>query len=136
MLKAEDIVTFVAGAITPCFNTHAMLEVVFPVSMVLRTVDMDINTKAISLIVTPLPLVSVSIKMHKLAKTTCLILSPLADIPRSISPLLDPESVSIAPFPLPFIERPRLISITPSLCSNVDKLICCLFVLLECEILV
>ena len=88
MLLTFLVMAFVFAAVGPYLLTEAMLQIIFPFSLVLCAVLMDVNSVSISLVVYPFALKNVSVDMPELASATCLIKLPISFVLGSIFPFL------------------------------------------------
>lgn len=100
MLLAGEVLTFVHRAIGPLFLTMAMLQIVHPLSLVARTIHVDVDALAIGLIIDPVTLVDIAVDVSELSEAVCPIILPIALITSTIGPNLDAKTVTEPTDPL------------------------------------
>lgn len=64
----------------------AILEIVFPLSLIFCTIHMNVNTLSIGFVIPPLPLVDVSVYVPELAMAACFVILPLALVTSPVRP--------------------------------------------------
>ena len=103
MFAALDVVTSIFRTICPLLDTISVLEVIFPVALVLCAVGMGVDSVAMGLVVTPLALVLVSVHVPERTLAMSLVIPPVTLIPGSILPDLLSPAVSMLALPLTFV---------------------------------
>ena len=81
-----------------------MLQIVFPKSLVLSTVDVLIDSTSISLVIGPVTIINISVNMDESTLTVCSVFSPFTGIFSTVWPGLLSKSVTEASFPLTSID--------------------------------
>ena len=97
------VLSYVFGAVVPEFCARTMLEVVFPVSVVHRAINMDEFTFAVRLVSLPMPLELVTSSMNEHTVTVSLVLFETSAVFCSILPDLLTVSMLLVILPLPGI---------------------------------
>jgi hypothetical protein len=80
-----------------------MLQIILPVSLVLRSIDMRVDPVTVGLIVLPLAIEDVSVDMPKLSLAMSLVVLPLTFVAGSIGPDLDSAPMPDCPPPLTLV---------------------------------
>lgn len=86
----------------------AVLEVVFPLALVLSSVHMNVDTVTICLIVHPVSLINIAIDVDELPLTVRSVIFPVAFVACTIRPNLFAESITKAANPLPQVSSSSL----------------------------
>ena len=77
-----------------------MLQIVHPLSLVARTIHVDVDALAIGLIIDPVTLVDIAVDVSELSEAVCPIILPIALITSTIGPNLDAKTVTEPTDPL------------------------------------
>ena len=92
-----------------------MLEIIAPVTLIFRAIDMGVDAITVRFIVLPLAIEDIPINMPELAFAMSFIILPFAFIASAIRPHLDTATVPHVTSPLPVIYctilKPVLLSI-------------------------
>lgn len=108
MLFTSEVLAFVEGHVSPTLLAMAVLEVVFPLALVLSSVHMNIDTVTICLIVHPVSLIDIAIDVDELPLTVRSVIFPVAFVACTIRPDLFAESITEASNPLPQVSSSSL----------------------------
>jgi len=108
VLATERIIAIVAGLISPCFNSIAVLKVIFPQSFVLSSIYVLVGSPSICLVICPVPVINISINVDETAFTVGTVLTPLTAVFSTIVPSLFSETVTESSLPLTCVSGTRL----------------------------
>jgi hypothetical protein len=115
-----------------------VLQIVFPLTFVARSIHVDVNSEAIRLVVHPIALVDISIDVNKLALAVGPVVLPKALIACSIRPDLFAIAVSETSDPLAKVSRSSFegvhLAILPLGVGVVDRLRYGLALFVNCEV--
>jgi hypothetical protein len=98
-----QVLAFVERAIGPAFLAVAVLQVVFPLALVPRSVYMDVDTVPVGLVVDPVALVDVTVNVNELALAVGSVVLPITFVASAVRPDLLSKSISEATDPLAII---------------------------------
>ena len=115
MLATKSIITFVPGLISPSLYTVAMLQVVLPHALVLRTIHVLVDSASISFIVSPVSIIDVTVNMNESTLAMSSVFSPLARVLGTITPSLLSEAIAETTLPLACVDGESLESVGRSL---------------------
>ena len=130
MLLPFGVVAFVFRPICPGLNTIAILQVVFPVSLVPGSVCMQVYPISIRLIELPLSFKDVSIYMVEDSLSVSLVVFPKALVLSPVRPNLNSIAMPLVPFPLPIVDCSVLKDIL-SLFFNLTESVSCSILLVH-----
>lgn len=115
-----------------------MLQVVFPLALVPRSVYMNIDTVPVGFVVDPVALVYVSVNVNELALAVGSVVFPIAFVASAVRPDLLPKPISEATDPLAVISSASFEFVGSSLLSLsvgvVDGVRYCFSLLIHCEV--
>ena len=111
------VLPLIHGSICPGFFTLAVLEIVFPLTLIACTIHMNISSETIRFVVDPVALVDVSVDMNELSMPVGPVVFPLTLIASTIRPHLHSVPVTEPTYPLALICRTSFESVEGSLFS-------------------
>ena len=94
MLVTFTVHTLVDRAVLPRLLALAILEIVDPIALVLRSIYIEIGAEAMSLVIAPLTVKDITVNMVEDASTVRLVVLPLSLVARTIRPSLLSKAVS------------------------------------------
>ncbi len=100
MFSAESVIAFVPRIISPLFDSFAVLQVIFPFSLVFCTVHMLVDSLSVGFVICPVSFIDISIHVSEFAFSMGPVLNPIAFILSTIRPDLVAKAISKAAFPL------------------------------------
>ena len=103
MLVAFAVDAFIHRSIFPGLLALAILQVIRPVSFILRAVNVEIGAVAVGFVTTPFTIEDVSIYMVKDAPSVSLVVLPIAFVAGAIRPSLFAETVTEPSEPLTLV---------------------------------
>jgi hypothetical protein len=108
MLPSESILSVISACISPGLNAFAMLEVVSPHSLILRSIDMLVDTKTIGFVVCPLAIINVAINVNELTFTMSSVFTPLSNVLGTVRPMLLALAVTETSLPFTVVDGTTL----------------------------
>ena len=117
MLFSCEVKSLIYASISPCLLPLAMLNVIFPLTLVSCAIHVDIHTVSVSFIIDPVSLVYISIYMNEFSMTMCAVVSPLALVASAVRPNLHTVAVSETSDPLALVSRTCLESVKGTVLS-------------------
>jgi len=108
MFLASLVLSLIDGPVCPGLLALPMLQVVLPLTLITRSVHVNVGTESVRLVVDPIALVDISVNVDELSMPVSAVVTPLPLVASAIRPHLDPVAITEAPDPLPLICGARL----------------------------
>ena len=105
MLLPFSVFAFVLGIVRPNLFAIAVLEVVLPVAFVTGSVHVDVDSVAVGFVVGPLSIKDIALRVIKFAFPVGFVVPPKAFVLCAIGPDLNPIAPSLLALPLTFVDR-------------------------------
>ena len=99
MLLTITVLAFVHCSIRPEFLAHTMMLVIYPVSLVVRTIDMEVGTLAIWFVVLPIAKIDVTIWVYYASKALLFVIYEITVVAGTIRPYLDTTTMALITIP-------------------------------------
>lgn len=130
MLKTLAVHAFIYRSVLPRLFTLAILQVVGPVSFVLRAIYIEVGPEAVGFVFMPFAIEDVPIDMVKHATSMSLVILPLTLVARSIRPGLLTEAMAQVTHPLSVVDSSILKSVLALILHTLAHHLGCLLLIL------